>query len=315
MFKLAQGDEERGTKMAAISKGRSPFYPGQPVPVELFVGRREQINRILERGAGQVSLGKQVAIFVEGEYGIGKSSLAGFVQYVAEKDYGLHGIYAPLGGAGNLTEMAAAILESTLRSGAFDPRRSEKVRELLAKYIGKQELFGISINLDALRKDAPAFSTPFGLLGFLQQVLERLKDDGVRGIVLILDEINGIANNPDFAHFIKGLVDTNAMSRNPIPLLLMLCGVEQRRREMIKKHQPIERIFDIIEIQPMSKDEMKEFFSKAFKSVQIKINDENLNVLTYYPTLFIACTSAYDFALRTVNNTTIRQATRSSASG
>jgi hypothetical protein len=33
------------------------------------------------------------------------------------------------------------------------------------------------------------------------------------------------------------------------------------------------------------------------------------------PTLFIACTSAYDFAPRTVNNTTIRQATRSSASG
>jgi SAM-dependent methyltransferase len=38
-------------------------------------------------------------------------------------------------------------------------------------------------------------------------------------------------------------------------------------------------------------------------------------LLGFNPTLFIACTSAYDFAPRTVNNTTIRQATRSSASG
>ena len=45
-----------------ISKGKSPFYPGQPVPVELFVGRTPQIERILTRGVQQVALGKPVAI-------------------------------------------------------------------------------------------------------------------------------------------------------------------------------------------------------------------------------------------------------------
>jgi hypothetical protein len=37
-----------------MDKGQSPFYPGQPVPVELFVGRHAQLDRIIHRGVGQV---------------------------------------------------------------------------------------------------------------------------------------------------------------------------------------------------------------------------------------------------------------------
>lgn len=62
---------------AERNKGRSPFCPGQPVPVELFVGRRDQLKRIGQRGAAQTEQGKPTAFFVEGEYGIGKSSPAG----------------------------------------------------------------------------------------------------------------------------------------------------------------------------------------------------------------------------------------------
>ena len=190
--------------MIENSKGKSPFYPGQPVPVDLFVGRANQIDRILKRGVGQVAEGKPIALYIQGEYGIGKSSVAGFVQWIAEKDYGLHGIYAPLGGSRNLSDAASAVLEATIRSGAFDPRKSESVRKWLAKYIGKQELFGFSINLEALKQDAPKLSTPFGMLAFLAEVKERLMETGVKGVFLILDEINGVTADPQFAHFIKG---------------------------------------------------------------------------------------------------------------
>ena len=77
-------------------KGKSPFYPGQPVPNELFIGRFQQIHHIMERGVGQVEAGKPIAIYVQGEYGIGKSSIAAFVQWLAEREHGLHAIYASL---------------------------------------------------------------------------------------------------------------------------------------------------------------------------------------------------------------------------
>lgn len=268
--------------MAEVTKGRSPFYPGQPVPVDLFAGRSLQIERILTRGAGQAAAGKPVAMFIQGEYGIGKSSIAGFVQWRAEIDHGLHGIYAPLGGAKNLADVATAVLLATIRSGAFDPKRAEKVKDWLAKYIGNQTLFGFSINAEALKQDAPDLSTLFGMSGFLSEAGKRLQDTGVKGIFLVLDEINGITASPEFAHFIKGLVDTNAVSKEPLPLLLMLCGIEERRREMIQKHEPIARIFDVVEIEAMSEDEMRDFFQRAFASVQMNVEPDAMDMLIHY---------------------------------
>lgn len=266
--------------MVQPTKGKSPFYPGQPVPVDLFVGRGKQINHILARGIKQVEAGKPVAMYIQGEYGIGKSSIAGFIQWIAERDYGLHGIYAPLGAVENMDDMGAAILEATLRSGALNPNRSEKVRSWLAKYVGEQSLFGLTLHTEALKRDAPSIAS--GPLPFLREAAERLRDTGIKGVCLVLDEINGISSNPKFAHFIKGIVDTNAMSRQPLPLFLIVCGVEERRREMIRQHQPIDRIFDVIDIASMSREEMSDFFEKAFESVQVKIGPEAVDLMAEY---------------------------------
>ncbi|MGQ9920787.1 MAG: AAA family ATPase [Desulfobacca sp.] len=271
--------------MAAVRedfKGKSPFYPGQPVPVELFVGREALIERLLERGVGQVTAGKPMAFYVQGEYGIGKSSLARFTQWLAAKDQQVYGIYAALGGARTLIDMVAIIMEATLRSGIFEPQRLEKIKNWLAKYLGKQTLFGFTINFEALRQDAPNFSTPFGMLGFLTELHHHLGESEIRGLFLVLDEINGITVDPQFTHFIKGMLDTNALAPKPLPLLLMLCGVEERRREMIKKHQPIERYFDVIEVLPMTPEEVQEFYGKAFESVHVAVTDEAKQIMSYW---------------------------------
>jgi hypothetical protein len=202
------------------------------------------------------------------------------VQSLAERQHQLHGIYVPLGAAETSDDLGAAVLDATLRSGAFDPTRSEKIRNWLAKYIGEQTLFSFNIHAEALKKDAPTVVS--GIVPFLQEAMNRLRDTGVKGIFLVLDEINGITANPKFSHFIKGIVDTNAMSRAPLPLLLMLCGVEERRREMIRHHQPVERIFDVIDIDSMSPEEMKDFFHKAFTSVHMRVEPDAMALMTKY---------------------------------
>ena len=267
------------TRWPVAEKGKSPFYPGQPVPKELFVGRAAQIERIITRGLGQSSLGKPVAMFVQGEYGIGKSSIASYVGSVGEASHGAHVIHAMLGGAKDLNDVGRAILQATVESGAFEHTRTEKVRNWLAKYIGKQELFGVSLDLSALKADAPALATALGTLGFMREAIKRLE---AKCIVLILDELNGITSNAQFSHFIKGLVDENAISPNPVPLLLLLCGTEERRREMIRQHQPTDRIFDIVEIDLMSDNEMHEFFTKAFESAAFTVEDRALHSLCRY---------------------------------
>lgn len=265
--------------MNVSMKGISPFYPGQPVPVDFFVGRQKEIEKIV-RAVRQVELGKPQAIFLTGEYGIGKSSLAGFMRFYAEKENHLLGIHVLLGGATSLEDLAIKTVEAVLKTPAYEPTLMEKVRNVLSKYVGKQELFGVQINLEALKADGPNIS--HGYLPFLSQLLERLKEEGIKGIMLIFDEINGITSNSKFAHFIKGLVDENALSVNPLPLMLMLCGVEERRRDMIQHHQPVERIFDIVEINPMNESEMRDFFNKAFQSQNMSVNEEAMRFLCHY---------------------------------
>ncbi len=268
--------------MDESNKGRSPFYPGQPVPVELFTGRQDAVERILRRGAGQVAQGKPMAFFVQGEYGIGKSSLAGYLLAVVEKVCSLHGIYVPLSGVHDLQRVSEAILQATVRSGAFDPGISKKIGSWMSKYIGKQQLFGFSLDLEGLKKDSPSITSFQGVLDFLREALARMEDLGIKGLFLIFDEINGIASHTEFSSFIKGLVDQNALSRSPIPLLLMLCGTEERRVELIKTSEPLGRIFDVVTVSPMTVTEMESFFNKAFETSRMTVTDEALSILTHY---------------------------------
>ena len=265
--------------MNNINKGKSPFYPGQPVPVEFFIGRQNEIERII-RATAQVEMGKPQAVFLIGEYGIGKSSLASYMRYYAEKTNHLLGLHVLLGGASTIEEMTGKILEAALKSEAYESKFTEKIRTLLSSYIDSVGLFGVTIKMDAIKADSPNISQ--GLIPFFRELLKRLADDGIKGIMLILDEINGITNNSKFAHFIKSLIDENAISNNPLPLMLMLCGVEERRSEMIQHHRPIERIFDIVEIEPMSEKEMHDFFTKAFESINAKIENDAMHQICLF---------------------------------
>lgn len=71
--------------------------------------------------------------------------------------------------------------------------------------------------------------------------------------------------------FLKSFVDENGVRREPVPLLLALCGTDDKRREMIQRHKPVDRIFDVIHVDAMSDSEMDEFFTSAFKSVGISV--------------------------------------------
>jgi hypothetical protein len=268
---------------AIESKGRSPFFPDQPVPVELFVGRSAQIDHIMNRAVGQVAQGKPVSVFLEGEYGIGKTSVARFTQWLAERNNGLLGIYATLERAEGMDEVGAAVLEATLRSGAYNPKLGEKIREGMAKYVGQQSLFGFTIHAEALRQEGPNITR--GLLPFLGQTMERVRPDGAKGVFLVLDEINGLANNPKFAAFLKAVVDSNApisLEKPTLPLLLMVCGVGERRRQLIAQHESVGRIFDVVSIEGMTMEEMNEFFRKAFESVHMAVESNALSLMTHF---------------------------------
>ena len=89
-------------------KENSPFTPGSPVPVELFVGREKQIKEIIKY-VKQVEYGKQENVFLVGERGIGKSSLAAFLRYLVDGENFL-AVHVFLGRVTSLEELVRCIL-------------------------------------------------------------------------------------------------------------------------------------------------------------------------------------------------------------
>jgi hypothetical protein len=260
-------------------KERSPFYPGQPVPVDLFVGRQNEIARI-SRAASQVALGKPQAVFISGEYGIGKSSLAQYFQVLAEQDFKILGFHIMLGEIKSIDEIAIPTIEIIAESPSSKESVSLSIRKALSDYIQEVNLFGVKLNLEKLRHDAPEIRHSY--LSFLRGVLKQSEKEDYKGIMVILDEINGLSKQYAFAHFLKNIVDRNAISRDPLPLLLVLCGTDERYREIVSNHQPVERIFDIVKVDALSDGESREFFVKAFGEVGMEIEEEALKDLILY---------------------------------
>lgn len=288
----------------AIERGNSPFYPNQPVPPDSFLGRKNELERIEQWAIKPVASGRMSTVFLQGEYGIGKTSLAKAAQQVGEERHGLHPIYCSLGGAKNLADVAEAIVHSTVRSRAREQSRAERLTEAFAGYVEEVNLFGaVKLKTAALKPVTPALEHAFGLLDFLAGIRKLLDAPGV---FLVLDEINGIASVAEFAHYLKSLVDSNGGSPNPIPFLLMMCGTAERRSELIRSHRPVERIFEIVPVDPMVLEDAQQFFQITFESAGMDCDSETALLFAQYSAGFPRMMQIIgDAAYRTARGATV----------
>jgi hypothetical protein len=243
----------------------SPFTPGVPVPVDFFVGRRKEIaglqQRVLSAARGQLQV-----VFVSGERGIGKSSLVSFVRHLAERD-NILGLHTFLGGVTSLDEMVRRVFDRLLKE-SMDTSWFEKVKAFFGNHIREVGLFGISVEFGAPERDLARLVHDFGPA--LRNLMAQLGDHK-KAVLLILDDINGLASSGAFANWLKSLIDEIATSRDPLPLCLALVGLEERRASLVELQPSLARVFSIIEIKAWTDEEAKEFYEKAFDSVGIRL--------------------------------------------
>ncbi len=266
-----------GTSPYPQMKEYSPFTPGHPAPVELFVGRRKEVEELLQKA--QVCLaGRLQTVFMLGERGIGKSSLAAFVRYLAEREQRILGLHVFLGGVFSLEEMTRRIFERLLRENQDKPWY-EKVYGLFQQHVRQVGLFGVTLEFSPSQEPLQRLVSDF--VPALRNILANLRDEK-DGILLVLDDINGLAESRDFANWIKSVVDEIATSGRPVPLFLVIVGLPERHRSLVNLNPSLGRIFNIVSIPAWSKGETREFFKKAFASVNTTMTDTALDLLAIF---------------------------------
>ena len=254
----------------------SPFRPGQPVPSEFFVGRVDEIERL--RGMVRASARGRFKIgFVSGERGIGKSSLASFVRLLSEQESKLAACHVFLGGVRDLKEMLRRTFERLLKESVDKPWH-EKIRSFFGDRVRKVGLFGITLELKLNDSDLSSIADDFvsAILGLCDELTDR------SSILLILDDINGLATSDVFANWLKSMVDEISTSQKHVPLCILVVGLEERRQELVARQPSLARVFELTDITPWSDEEVIEFYRRSFESENAEIADDDLAILVRY---------------------------------
>ena len=236
----------------------SPFTPGLPVPAESFVGRESEIVRVrgLVRAAKD---GRVRTAFVSGERGIGKSSLAGFVRGLSERQDDVVGCHVYLGGVQDLAGMLQRTFDRLLKDSIGRPWH-QPMLDLLGRRVRSVGLFGATLELRLSDDDVGAVER-----NFAHTIREFLKKTGKgKSLFLVLDDFNGLAGSARFANWLKSTVDEIATSRQTTRLCLLMVGLAERRRELIRRQPSLARVFELVDIAPRSDEEVAEFYEQAF---------------------------------------------------
>jgi len=260
----------------AQPRENSPFTPGQPAPPEVFTGRGQEIER-LRRCILQTAGGKAQAVFIGGPRGLGKSSLARFCQFITEQDNPVVAndvkflcAYNARGNRKSVLDVCQLIVQG-LTAKITEEDRLSKVRNFLGRYIEDVSLPmpGVHFKVRVTRNKRDLDELKLNMPGVIQGLWDVVKDKKP-GLMIILDDINGLSGQVEFANFLKSLWEE--MAAQPLPVLLMLVGLEERMDDLIQSHESVGRIFDRVVLNPMPLEDVQNFFDSTFASVNMSIN-------------------------------------------
>ncbi|MBL8148783.1 MAG: ATP-binding protein [Blastocatellia bacterium] len=257
-----------------MTKEYSPFTPGIPVPVEFFIGREQEIGKIVSSVRRCVAMKTIERIFVVGERGIGKSSICNYALRVCEREEIL-GLHILLGGADSLEELAKRIMEAIVNASDSKPWY-EKAKEFFGNRVKQLGLFGFRVELNLTAQDLSA------IVNDVDSILKDLiAKTGHKGVLLILDDLNGLAKLDKFADWLKSFVDKVSVNKS-LPITLILSGLAERRTMLINNQPSLDRVFDIIKIEKFSPKEVEDFYTRTFYRVKVKVKPEAFHILSHY---------------------------------
>jgi hypothetical protein len=139
----------------------------------------------------------------------------------------------------------------------------------------------------------------------IRRLLDKLSGDR-RALLLILDDINGLAASEDFANWLKSIIDEIATSEQGLALCLLVVGLEERRQELVALQPSLARVFELIEIKPWSDQEVREFYSHAFAASSAVVSAQHLDLMVQFTGgLPVLAHEIGDAVWRAAANTTI----------
>jgi hypothetical protein len=252
----------------------SPFQPGKPVSPDYFKGRTKIIKKIL-RYLNKAEKCDVQHYFITGKKGMGKTSLAKYVQdFVKDR---MIGVYISNKGNHSLENLVKQILEELINSAPKDSVKS-KIKNIFGNYVESIEIKGTKLNFKLDEYASKDIVDNF--LYYLNKTYEELETK--KGIFLIIDDINGLSESNEFVNWYKRFADSIEMRDYHIPLYVLLAGYPEKFNILVNQDESFARIFHYDNIDYLNSNEINEFFQDTFNSVGITCDEESLKYMVSF---------------------------------
>ena len=257
----------------------SPFQPEIPVFPDRFKGRQETIRKILRR-ANIIYKGEPQHFFLTGKRRMGKTSVADFVKDYLDYKKNMIGVYVSNKGNDSVETLTTWIIEALINE-LPQKSRFERIKKWFGDHIESIEIKGTKIKFKVDEELSRSFKNYFP--DYISEIYDEFPKDKQNGILIIIDDINGLSKSREFADWYKKLADTLAVSNHyNLPVYFLLAGYPERFNALVVHEESFGSIFNFDFIDCLSDDEVIVFFKETFSQMGMKISSEALNIMVAF---------------------------------
>lgn len=264
----------------------NPFQPNTMVAPGMFVGRLEEIDTI-EQSLFQAKNGNPQHFLIEGERGIGKSSLlllisgyaGGLVASHSSGEFRFLTLSVDMGGVDTQLDIVRCIARALKQAIADRDALKEKASQVW-DFLSKWEVLGVRYH----GSDAPdPDDARDDLVASIAKVMETAASE-VDGIFIMIDEADAPPETADLGEFVK-LLTERLTRRGCTNVLLGLAGLPSTIGKLRASHESSPRIFEVLHLAPLEPDERKRVVERGLATAKEKngsetaITDEAMTLL------------------------------------
>ena len=256
----------------------TPFQPANPVRPENFKGRKEVIHKIIIYTPNALKKEAQ-HFFLTGNKGMGKTSISDFVINYVQEEFNLACSYTSNKGNDSIEHLSTNILIQLLNNMPKESRL-KRVKNWFGEHVSEVEFIGTKLRFTIDEDKQEKIKDDFVI--YLNQAYEDLKEH-YNGMFIVIDDINGLSKSREFVDWYKRLADTLIVDKHyQVPVYFLLIGYPEKFDNLVELESSFGRIFQYGHIDELTNEEVNDFYKDTFKSIDITIDEEALNLMTKY---------------------------------
>jgi len=256
-----------------LADKESPFQPGIPVDPNKFKGRLENIEEVT-RYLKQVTNGNPQHLFLTGKRGMGKSSFARYIGEIARINCNMISIHLYLDAKTDVEDLVKNIISKIVSE--TEEGWKDKIASLFGDRIRSIDIGGLKLDFNPTNEEISHLARNFP--DILINILNKAgfgQKNGKKGLFIVIDDINGLTENPEFANWYKSFADTLSTDYSgKTPIFMVLSGLPEKKELLFNHNESFSRIFHYTNLKTLRKSEIRDFFYSMFEKQNMTIEDE-----------------------------------------